>query len=376
MMIRAWITLCLVVLLAGCKATNIRSFQADDEIAASSEGESRLWYQSDKIDTAMVKGRHIPELPEIQSYLQEIMDRLYPEFKGSIKVNLHKAPVLNAFALPNGSIYINLGMLASLENEAQIASVLAHEGIHFLQKHSAKQRIYNQNSRGWAIAVSMMGIPLMGELVALNSMSGYSKDHETEADNLGFERLLKAGYQTSEATRAFQILAREVKASDVDEPFFFASHPKLKLRIENFQRLNEENGNRSGEVGFERYQEMVFGIREPVLKEKLAAGKVNAVLAMLDDEKSAELYPEKLNYLKALARLKHEDTDSHQEAEKLLLSEVDKKPDFADAHKELGFYYLKTKQNDLATQHLEKYLSFASEDEDKSFAEYYLKKLK
>ena len=114
MMIRAWISLCLVVFLVGCKATNIRSFQANDEISASSEGETRLWYQSEKFDTAMVKGRHIPELPEIQSYLQDIMDRLYPEFKGSIKVNLHKAPVLNAFALPNGSIYINLGMLASL----------------------------------------------------------------------------------------------------------------------------------------------------------------------------------------------------------------------------------------------------------------------
>ncbi|WP_415882083.1 M48 family metallopeptidase [Neptuniibacter sp. QD34_54] len=367
---------CFVFLMVGCKATNIKSFEADDEIEAKTKGENRLWFQADKFDTAMQKGRQIPDLPKIKVYLQEIMDRLYPEFKGHIKVGLHRAAVLNAFALPNGSIYINLGMLASLENEAQIASVLAHEGIHFLQKHSAKQRIYNQNSQGWAVAVSMIGIPLAGQLVAMNSMSGYSQEHETEADTLGFERLRKAGYATSEATRAFEILAREVKANDIDEPYFFASHPKLQERIGNFKTLNADLTDQAkGEIGFERYQSVVGGIREPVLKEKLAAGRVNAVLATLDDESSRKIYEDRLNYLKALALLKKADDESSDKAEKLLMAEVEKKPQFAEAHKELGFHFIKRKQNELAKNHLEQYLKFASATADTAFAEYYLKKM-
>ncbi|WP_286239586.1 M48 family metallopeptidase [Neptuniibacter halophilus] len=367
--------ICLILLLAGCKSTQIKSFQSGDEIAADTEGETRLWYQAEKFDTAMVKGRKIPDYPDIQGYLQAVMDRLYPEFQGSIRVNLHKAPVLNAFALPNGSIYINMGMLTSLENEAQIASVLAHEGVHFLQKHGAKQRVYNQNSQGWALAVSMMGVPFAGQLVALNSMSGYSQEHETEADNLGFIRLRQAGYDTSEASRAFEILAREVKAEDVDEPYFFASHPKLQSRIENFQRLHEAEGSAGGEVGFSAYQSVVGPVRESVLREKLAAGKVRAVLATLEDEASKRLYPEHFDFLMGLALLKKEDQESHLKAEEHLLAALDQQPGYAAAHKALGFYYLKTEQQEQAVSHLQNYLKFASEDEDTAFAEFYLNKL-
>jgi predicted Zn-dependent protease len=222
--------LCLAILavaLVGCKSANIKSFQTGDELVASTEGEKRLWYQSEKFDTALEKSNQIPELPELTQYLQTIMDKLFPEFKGEMTVNLHKAPVLNAFALPNGSIYINMGMLVSLENEAQIATVLAHEGIHFLQKHSAKQRLHRHSSQGMALAVSMLGVPLLGQLAAAGAISGYSVEHETESDNLGYERLVKAGYAASESPRAFEILAREAKANDRDEPFFFCQPSKI-----------------------------------------------------------------------------------------------------------------------------------------------------
>ena len=61
---------------------------------------------------------------------------IYPD----IRVRIVDSPSLNAFALPNGSIYINTGMLTRLDNEAQLATVLAHEGVHFTHKHSWQQR--------------------------------------------------------------------------------------------------------------------------------------------------------------------------------------------------------------------------------------------
>jgi len=116
-------------------------------------------------------------------------------------------------------------------------------------------------------------------------------------------------------------------------------------------------------------------IRESIIKEKLAAGRVNAVLAVLEDQNADSIYKDRLNYLKALALLKKSDSDSADQAEKLLQTEVKMRPDFADAHKELGFHFIKRKQNELAKVHLEQFIKLSSANADRAFAEYYLKKL-
>lgn len=366
----------VALLLSGCKATNIKPFEAGDSLAAKSEGEKRLWLQAKKLDGYFQKGKQVYDAPKLRAYLQGIMDKLYPEFSGKIRVDLHRAPVLNAFALPNGSIYINVGLLAALENEAQIASVLAHEGIHFLQKHSAKQRVHRQNSQGWAVAVTMMGIPFAGQLVAQSAMSGYSVEHETEADMLGYDRLVNAGYAASEAPRAFEILAREAKANEIKEPYFFASHPQLKVRIENFNKLNAENSGASkGRIGFEDYQQHVAALRGPVIQQKIAAGKQAAVIAALEDQGANRLYPELKDYYLALAFLKQETDESTDKAVSLLNKTIEQKPGFADAHRELGFLYMKLDEKTKARKYLSSFIELAPKDQDTAFAKYYLDKL-
>ena len=81
------------------------------------------------------------------AYLQGVMDRLYPEFKGKIHVHLYDFTQLNAFALPNGSVYFNIGLLARIGNEAQLAAVLGHEAAHFVEKHSFRERVSAKNAR-------------------------------------------------------------------------------------------------------------------------------------------------------------------------------------------------------------------------------------
>ena len=69
------------------------------------------------------------------------------------KFRVLRDPVPNAFALPNGSIYINTGMLALLEEEAQLASVLAHEVIHVTERHTYEQ---NRSLRKKVLAVNIL----------------------------------------------------------------------------------------------------------------------------------------------------------------------------------------------------------------------------
>lgn len=168
------------------------------------------------------------------------MDELFPEYRGYIRVRALKKPVLNAFAMPNGSIYINSGLLGVMQNEAQLATVLAHEGVHFLNKHSARQREHFHQAAGWMMAISMLGIPLLAEVTFASAVTGYSREHETEADLEGFKRLQRAGYQVSEARKTFEHLLREVEAEDIKAPFSFIA-PQIAGKDTEFQRACQQN---------------------------------------------------------------------------------------------------------------------------------------
>jgi predicted Zn-dependent protease len=195
-------------------------------MASTLEREERnLWAEAEEFDKLLERSGKIRNDPALNQYLQRILDKLYPEFNGEVRIRVLDSSQLNAFALPNGSLYINTGLLARLQNEAQLATVLAHEGAHFVHRHSFQQSEHLKNVATFALVVSMAGVPLAGNIIALSSMTGYSREHETEADNIGYQRLIAAGYSAKESPRTFEHLMAEIKALDINEPFFFASHP-------------------------------------------------------------------------------------------------------------------------------------------------------
>ena len=89
-----------------------------------SDDERRVWGQAREFSEAIQKSAVVYPDEAATRYVQSSMDRLFPEFQGNIKVQLLGAPQLNAFAIPNGNIYMNLGLLAPdiqraiLENRA------------------------------------------------------------------------------------------------------------------------------------------------------------------------------------------------------------------------------------------------------------------
>ncbi len=126
-------------------------------------------------------------------YCNTIMDHLlkdYPEIRKEIDLYVVKDPAVNAFATRNGVLFVNMGLIAQVENEAQLAYVLSHELVHYLNEHVLNQYIeeikiikgedlYNNSTRNDRI----------------NAMSAYSKSNELEADREGFNKFYKnSGY--------------------------------------------------------------------------------------------------------------------------------------------------------------------------------------
>ena len=243
------IALILPVFLAACQAGSVEHLESPTDVQSITGEEYRLWHAASEFDEKLVRGQYLYEDAELTRYVQSVMDRLYPEYIGVIHVGIINSPDLNAFALPNGSIYINSGMLSRLENEAQMATVLAHEGVHFVNKHSFQQRRSLKQTSAFSLGVGMVtGIPAIGSVIAISSIYGYSKDLEREADEEGFRRLEKAGYDVSQSPITFQHLLTDVETLEIKQPYFFSSHPRLEERIESFSNLAAKAGSKTGNV--------------------------------------------------------------------------------------------------------------------------------
>ncbi|MEX0927989.1 MAG: M48 family metalloprotease [Balneolales bacterium] len=145
------------------------------------------------------------------------------------------SPVINAFALPGGYVYVTRGLMAHLNNEAQLAVVLGHEIGHVAGRH-ASQRAFNQQIGqialiGGAIAgQELLGIPGQ-EILGLGGTAAqllflrHSRDHERESDKVGVEYAAKSGYRAHEGSEFFRTLKRLGERQEGTLPNFLSTHP-------------------------------------------------------------------------------------------------------------------------------------------------------
>jgi beta-barrel assembly-enhancing protease len=333
--------------------------------------ENNLWAEAEEFDKALLRSGKVRNDPALQAYLQGVMNKLYPEFGGKVRIHALDSGHLNAFALPNGSVYINTGLLARLQNEAQLAAVLAHEGAHFVHRHSYQQVDRVKNSATFALIVGMAGVPLVGDIVAISAITGFSREHETEADNIGYQRLTAAGYSAKEAPKTFEHLIAEIKALDINEPFFFASHPKLQDRVDNFNELSKDAAN--GQAGYEPFLLATRDLRLYTLQEDLDAYRYKQlILVLADPQRRREYPPEASYYLGEAYRLRSEEGDLEKAEREYTLS-LELSPKFAPAYRALGLVHYKRGQKAQAAPLFRRYIELAPNAPDRGYIEAYLK---
>lgn len=153
---------------------------------------------------------------------------------------LADSKTINAFALPGGQIFITLGLLDRLQNEGQLAGVLAHEIGHVIQRHSAQQMAKGQLGQ---ILVTAAGVgasdpnnPQQGYYgVAIANMVNqmtqlhYSRKDELEADQWGLKLMSEAGYNPKAMLEVMAIL--EKASPGGHQPEMLLTHPYPENRI-------------------------------------------------------------------------------------------------------------------------------------------------
>ncbi|HEX7076818.1 MAG TPA: M48 family metalloprotease [Candidatus Eisenbacteria bacterium] len=181
------------------------------------------------------------------------------------------SPVVNAFAIPGGYIYITRGILAYMNSEAQLAGVLGHEIGHVTARHSAQQ-ITRSEIAGLGVLVGMVFVDAFRPYGGLAQQGlgllflKYSRDNETQADELGIEYAAKAGYDPREIPQTYATLKRIGERAGSSLPSFLSTHPDpgdreiRTTQIANATAASARRGLEIGSVAYRRHIDgMVFG---------------------------------------------------------------------------------------------------------------------
>jgi predicted Zn-dependent protease len=209
--------------------------------------------------------------PGWQRYIQELGAKIAatserPELNWTFTVL--DDPVVNAMALPGGYIYVNRGILAHFNSEAELASVLGHEIGHVTARHSVEQLSRAQLAQLGLGVVA--GVSETFRQIAGLASSGvgilflkFGRDDENQSDTLGLRYMTRAGYDPHEMPKVFATLDRVGEAQGLRAtPQWLSTHPNPGNRIANIEarieRLTPEL--QRGTVGREAYMKRLQGI--------------------------------------------------------------------------------------------------------------------
>jgi predicted Zn-dependent protease len=172
--------------------------------------------------------------PELNAFIQNTGKQLglvshRPSLEYHFKVL--DSPVINAFAVPGGYIYLTRGILAQLNNEAELAGVIGHEIGHVAARHTASQQ--TKQTLGQLLVIGGMLASKKFASVAEQAMQAmqvlflkFSRDNEREADKLGVEYSSKISYDAHKMADFFNVLNKmSLKEDQGGVPTFLSTHP-------------------------------------------------------------------------------------------------------------------------------------------------------
>lgn len=212
------------------------AFSPEDEIKVGQQAAAE----------AMQQMPILPENDPLTKYIRKVGERLVAKAPGEKwPYNFHvvNQKEINAFALPGGPMFVNVGTIQAADNEAQLAGVMAHEIAHVAMRHATANATSKMK---WQAPLSILGAVLgsKGGALAQAAQAGisfgvgsvflkYSRDAETEADLVGTDILYDAGYDPQQMAVFFQKLEAEGGSRG---PEFLSDHPNPGNRMQRVQQ--------------------------------------------------------------------------------------------------------------------------------------------
>lgn len=243
---------------------------------AAETAEGGLWGAADKAEAHVRRSAEVERDPALNAYTRGVICKLAAEYCEELRLYVVQRPFFNASVAPNGYIEVHTGLLLRARSEDELAFVMGHEVTHFARNHilahwnatkttsnvmlalrigvtlGAASAMYSAASSGApnagqtidSISDAAQALNDLIYLAGLASLYGYSREHETEADKLGWERYTAAGFDKAAAASIWIALMEETQASDfpkvrksLSRASIFNTHPLTQDRIDALAAL-------------------------------------------------------------------------------------------------------------------------------------------
>lgn len=218
--------------------SNFYSF--DDDVSLGNEFAHELEPQQPLLDDPIVTG-----------YVKNLVDRIgavsdMPNLR--FRSHVIDADVLNAFAVPGGNVYVYRGLIEATATEAELVGVLAHEVAHVTGRHSTEGLTSNIKKILAAEVVAALltkdedkdDARLISNIISGGAylwLAFGSRKHETEADRLGAQYALRAGYDPAGLASFFETLSQERGKPQTRLEHYLSDHPNDDRRIGNVDEM-------------------------------------------------------------------------------------------------------------------------------------------
>jgi predicted Zn-dependent protease len=376
--------LLLAGLATGCSTPSGPIASHGREAFQSRTDEQMLWQKAEQEQRAFESNGLIYPDQELEEYLNQIAVKLQPQPADlKIRVKVIKNTNLDAVAYPNGMIYIHSGLLARMDNEAQLAAVLGHEITHCTHRHALRafRKFKDQPALLRAVQHTLSKTRslqdmanFMGISGAIASANGHIRELEAEADRVGIELMVRAGYDPREALFIFNQMIGEIEQEGFEEPVL-GSHPTVRQRIVNLQNLidaqypQKGSANLNSEIFLAKLARLFLDNAELEIRQgrfQAARSGVEKHLRIKPDDSRAyfllgEIYRQRKQDGDILKALTYYDRA------------VSLDPNFAAPHKAIGLIYYKEGRRTLARKFFESCMQLAPDSPDKAYIQGYLK---
>lgn len=202
-------------------------------------------YIDDPVLTDYVRGIWLPLLAAARQR-GELTVELDERFAWEILLGKDRS--INAFALPGGYLGLHLGLIASVSNRDELASVLAHELSHVTQRHISRLMTQQNRQTPWVVGAMILGaiaasknpdaanaVVAGGQALAIQNQLNFSRDMEREADRIGYGVMTQAGFDARGFVTMFEKLQQASRLTDNGSFPYLRTHPMTSERMADMQ---------------------------------------------------------------------------------------------------------------------------------------------
>jgi predicted Zn-dependent protease len=333
---------------------------------------TRLWRLAAQEQAALEQRGVVLQDAVLSAYLQSVARRLWQQAPSDLDaptIKVFMDPRMQAYAYPNGVCFLSTGILNRLENEDQLAMILAHEMVHFLRQHTAA--LYDH----FQLTAQSTGLPYADQSQAPGGLALKQKIDaaEYQADDEGLVIFRAAGYCPSEVLPLMSNLLNSLQDQGSAETI-----ERLEGRIETMKShiSRSRDGVRcmsatAGDPGFflNRIAPALMANAQAALNcgdWDQADQSISKFLALKPDEAGA-------HYLKGEILRRRNDGDGQRQCIGSYLKALKIDPGFPPAHRALGELHFKAGRFQAAKPYFEAFLSLAPQDGAREFIKGYLR---